>query len=102
MNMQVQDEPLTVAQVAKRFKKGRSAVVDWIKSGVEGVRLKAIRVGRSWIIYEADLAAFISTLTAKSLPASDDPAPQVESPSKTKKRAEAAMDRLRKKGVPIS
>ena len=97
-----ENEQMTVAEVAKRCRRDHSAVVRWIKVGVDGVKLKARRVGRNWEILISDLNEFIDTLTAKSLPATDDPVPQVESPSKTKKRAEAAMDRLRKKGVPIS
>lgn len=52
-------EYLTVPEVAKRLKVHPKTVLGWIRSG----ELKAVRVGKSWRLLEADVLAFIAAST---------------------------------------
>jgi excisionase family DNA binding protein len=52
-------EYLTVPEVAKRLKVHPKTVLGWIRSG----ELKAVRVGKSWRLLEADVLAFITAST---------------------------------------
>lgn len=95
-------KPLSVNAICKQCHCVRSTVIDWITRGVDGVRLKAEKIGVRWWVDQSDLDDFKATLTANSLPQTAPPIPEITNQRETKKRAEAAMDRLRKKGVPIS
>lgn len=50
---------LTANEVAERLKMHPKTVLAWIRSG----ELKAVRVGKSWRLLEADVLAFIEAST---------------------------------------
>jgi excisionase family DNA binding protein len=52
-------EYLTVPEVAKRLKVHQKTILGWIRNG----ELKAVRVGKSWRLLEADVLAFIAAST---------------------------------------
>lgn len=55
--------PYTTTEIGKRYRKHPHTIRDWIRFGcptLQGkkVKLPAIRIGRSWMIREEDVAVF--------------------------------------------
>jgi hypothetical protein len=73
----------------------RNTILRWIKHGFRGVKLHAWRVGGTWYTSREALDAFREACTPK------DVAPMVETPDQYKRRAEAAMERLRRRGLKV-
>ena len=96
------NELLTISQIRKETGCSKPAILQWIVRGVGGVRLKAQKFGNNWKARRCDLEDFVATLTAKSLPEDATPIPEITTQREANKRADAAINRMRKKGVPIS
>lgn len=60
----------TTFQAATGIKPDKSTLARWIKLGVAGVRLDAVRIGRNWVTSEQAIRRFIEARTAQSLNAS--------------------------------
>ena len=64
---------LTAAEVAKRVRPagGRApsakTIFRWVRKGVNGVRLHAVKAGRTWLVPESSLEAFTAELAAKAV-----------------------------------
>ena len=93
---------LTTSDIRKKTGRSPAAILSWITKGVNGVRLDARKFGGLWVVTQAALDDFLKALTAKSLPEDATPIPEVTTQREANKRADAAINRMRKKGVPIS
>ncbi|MEP0266604.1 hypothetical protein [Dokdonia sp.] len=51
-------EILTTSQVAKEMRKTTATIINWIKEGVRGIKLKAKANGKSYEITRLDLIEF--------------------------------------------
>lgn len=65
---------LTVLDVAEVRRAHRNTVINWIRVGCQGIRLRAVKVGRKWLISPIWLQQFANALTQKAYLASLDPA----------------------------
>jgi len=103
-NTEAVEQDMTSEEVAAECRVNRSAVNRWIRFGVDGIRLVATRVGGRWMVKRNDLEDFKKALTNLSLPPEDERAaiPEITTQREANKRADAAIKRMKAKGVPIS
>lgn len=106
---------LSIANAARLLpgKPSPSAVWRWVRSGVNGVKLPAIKVGSRFFINEADLAGFIQHVTemdrerfeaARAARQAEQAAgkaarPRPASEKRRQREINEAMENLRKAGV---
>jgi hypothetical protein len=63
----------------------------WVKQGVGGVRLGAVKVGGRWVTTQEDVSAFVRMTTCRAIPSRE------RTPTQRDTAAEAAMERMRRK-----
>lgn len=104
-------EWLTLKEVAERVGVGPASVWGWITRGFRTesgvIRLPAAKIGWKWKVDPAAVEPFIRRMTAAHLPPSaggdarPEVMPAVESPAEERRRIDACLERLRKKGIGV-
>ena len=93
---------LSITAVAKRVRPAggkaphTKTIFRWIRKGVNGVRLHAVKAGRTWLVPESSLEAFTAALAAKAAGETPVPAggPAAEAGPRSHDLAAAELDSL--------
>src|SRR5688572_19620265 len=95
----LREQPLTFAQASKldiipQRRRGRplhpSCIARWASQGLDGVRLEALKVGRTWCTSREALARFFHRLTAS---ARREPSPTSPASNRQHHDAERTLER---------
>ena len=82
-------EEITEQRLGKAI--GKNTAWRWIREGINGVRLEAVKVAGSWRTTPAAFAAFIKAQTAAALVEGPGPARVPRSPEKTARLRKAGL-----------
>lgn len=81
----------TITAAARKYQVNPATVWRWVKRGVRGVKLEAVKVGGHWRVSQAAIDRFTAATTAAAMP------PELE-PTKLPKLSEEVLAGLRRHG----
>jgi hypothetical protein len=93
---------LKVADIAARYQRNNKTVLDWIVTGVQGIKLHARKIGGLWMVDPAWLEEFFTALEAVSAGRGPSQPPgrvRKERRQSMTERARKAIERLKADGL---